>query len=35
MAGLGRPLEEVEVPEPEHVPSHVPAAEPQTDTAGR
>lgn len=28
MAGLGRPLEELEVPEPSQVPNHVPASEP-------
>lgn len=27
MAGLGRPLEELEVPEPSQVPNHVPAPE--------
>lgn len=29
MAGLGQPLEEIDVPEPQHVPDHVPAPEPQ------
>jgi hypothetical protein len=35
MAGIGRPLEEIDVPEPAHVPDYVPAEDPKPSTPRR